>query len=155
MAALGSGPQMSRDPAARSGSGEVRIVSVDVSGRGADGERITAGSPFAVRLAFEAARPGPSPSLGVEVHGLDGVLIARAESPGDPSAHIAAGPGTAEVVFRRNALLPGAYVLTVFARDPAGHLDYDVQVKAHRFAVWGERTGGERGAVSLDPAWTR
>jgi ABC-type polysaccharide/polyol phosphate transport system ATPase subunit len=155
MAALGSGPQESRDPAARSGSGDVRIVSVEVTGRGSDGGRIVAGSPFAVRLGFEAVRPGPSPSLGVEVHGLDGILIARAESPGDLSAHAAAGPGSAEVLFRRNALLPGAYVLTVFARDPAGHIDYDVQVKAHRFAVWGERTGGERGAVSLDPAWRR
>jgi hypothetical protein len=58
-------------------------------------------------------------------------------------------------VFRRNALLPGAYVLSVSARDPAGHADLDVQVKAHRFAVHGDRTGGERGVVSLDGAWTR
>jgi ABC-type polysaccharide/polyol phosphate transport system ATPase subunit len=154
-AALGAGPERSTDPAVRSGTGDVTIVSVAVSGDAADGGRVVAGRPFSVRLSLETVRPGPSPTLGVEIHGLDGILVARAESPGDPSVHVAAGPGSADVAFRRNALLPGAYALTVFARDPAGHLDLDVQVKSHRFAVWGERSGGERGVVSLDPEWKR
>ena len=46
-------------------------------------------------------------------------------------------------------------LLTVFARDAQGHRDLDVQYKAHRFAVWGERSGGEQGAVSLDARWRR
>jgi ABC-2 type transport system ATP-binding protein/lipopolysaccharide transport system ATP-binding protein len=155
MAAPEAGPDRSRDPEVRSGSGDVRIVGIEVTGRGPDAPRVTAGAPFAVRLTLETVRQGPSPSLGVEIHGLDGVLVARSESPGDGSVTVPPGPGTAEVVFRRNALLPGAYVLSVSARDPAGHADLDVQVKAHRFAVHGDRTGGERGVVSLDGAWTR
>src|SRR6185503_4779788 len=130
----------------------VRITAVDVFGDAADG-RVAAGAPFTVRLRLEAAPGAPSPSLGVEVHALDGALIARAESPGDAAAPAPQGDASAEVRFTQNALLPGAYVLTVFARDPKGHRDFDVHEKAHRFAVWGERSGGGRGLVCLGPRW--
>jgi hypothetical protein len=106
-------------------------------------------------MRLTAAAGGSAPTLGVEVYALDGALIARSSSPGDPSAPLAAGAAVASVEFRRNALLPGAYALTVFARDPSGHRDFDVQHKAHRFAVFGERSGGEQGAVSLDARWSR
>jgi lipopolysaccharide transport system ATP-binding protein len=153
------GPQGSGDPEVRRGSGEVRIARVEVVGESVgdgDGDaRVVAGRPFVVRLRLEARSGAPSPSVGVEIHALDGALIARAESPGDPDRASAPGASTAEVRFRRNALLPGAYVLTVFARDPHGHRDLDVQYKAHRFAVWGDRVGGEQGAVSLDAVWSR
>jgi ABC-type polysaccharide/polyol phosphate transport system ATPase subunit len=151
---LGDDPSASRDPEVRTGSGEVRIDRVVVTGDGDDG-RVTSGRPFSVRLEMTVAAPGPVPSVGVEVHALDGTLVARSESPGDAGRSLPAGPTTSEVSFRRNALLPGAYAVTVFARDPLGRRDHDVQFKAHRFAVWGERTGGEQGLVSLDGVWRR
>jgi lipopolysaccharide transport system ATP-binding protein len=155
MVAMGEGPDRSGDPEVRVGSGEVRIESVRVLGDDDPERRVVSGRPFTVSLVIRAALRAPSPTLGVEVHGLDGGLIARTESPGVPGGTIEPGPAVAEVAFRRNALLPGAYVLTVFARDPKGHRDYDVQIKAHRFAVHGERSGGEQGSVSLDARWTR
>ena len=45
--------------------------------------------------------------------------------------------------------------MTVFARDPRGYRDLDVHHKAHRFAVHGDRAGGEQGVVSLDAVWRR
>jgi homopolymeric O-antigen transport system ATP-binding protein len=148
------GPQESGDPDVRRGSGEVRIVSVAVRGDGPEGE-IVSGRPFSILLQLEARPGAPSPSLGAEVHGLDGALIARTESPGEGELPPDPGRFAAEVRFESNVLLPGAYALTVFARDPHGHRDLDVHMKAHRFAVHGERTGGEQGAVSLGPVWRR
>jgi ABC-type polysaccharide/polyol phosphate transport system ATPase subunit len=152
--AAGHGPQASGDPQVRTGSGEVSIRAVEVRGDAGPGSDVVAGRPFRVVLTIEASAAAPTPLLGVEVHTLDGLLLARSESPG---ADAPAGPGTrtAEVVFRRNALLPGAYALTVFARDPRGYRDFDAHFKAHRFAVQGERTGGEQGSVSLDAQWSR
>lgn len=155
MAALGEGPDRSGDPEVRVGSGEVRIESVRVAGEAGPDAPVVAGRPFTVTLSVRARGEAPSPTLGVEVHGLDGGLIARTESPGLAGTTIGPDATAAEVAFRRNALLPGAYVLTVFARDPKGHRDFDVQIKAHRFAVHGERTGGEQGSVSLDAHWRR
>ncbi len=155
MAAEGQGPESSRDPEVRSGSGEVRIDAVEIVGEEGPARRVVSGRAFSVKLRLTAAVAGVSPTLGVEIHALDGALIARAESAGDPSRPLALGPASAEVLFRRNALLPGAYAVTVFARDPQGHRDFDVQHKAHRFAVYGERSGGEQGSVSLDARWTR
>jgi ABC-type polysaccharide/polyol phosphate transport system ATPase subunit len=142
------------DPEVRRGSGAVRIAAVDVFGDDAD-LRVQSGAPFTVRLHLDAVPGAPSPSLGVEIHALDGALIARAESPGEPTGAAAPGASTAEVRFAANPLLPGAYAMTVFARDPHGHGDLDVHEKAHRFAVFGDRTGGERGLVSLAARWTR
>ena len=144
------GPGKSGDPQVRRGSGEVRIAGVDVLGEDGATGRVVARPPVSGRLRLEAIPGAPSPSLGFELDALDGAMLSRGESPGDPAGGAPVGASTAEVSFRRNALLPGAYVLTVFARDPRGHRDLDVQYKAHRFAVWGERTGGEQGAVSLD-----
>ena len=154
MAAEGHGPEASRDPEVRSGSGEVRIDAVEVTGDGEE-RRVVAGGPFKVTMRLTASAAGATPTLGVEVYALDGALIARAESPGAASAPLAAGGSVATVEFGRNALLPGAYALTVFARDTDGHRDFDIQHKAHRFAVFGERSGGEQGSVSLGARWTR
>ena len=143
------------EPTVRTGTGEVRIVSVEIVGDPAGGGRVEAGRPFSVRLSVEATAAGPAPTYGVEVYAPDGVLVARTESRGEPGALIQMGASEAQVTFRANALLPGAYVLTVFARDARGHGDIDVQHKAHRFAVWGERRGGEQGHVSLGADWRR
>jgi ABC-type polysaccharide/polyol phosphate transport system ATPase subunit len=155
MAAEGRGPESSRDPEVRSGSGEVRIDAVEVTCEGGPAGRVLAGRPFTVTMRLTAVAAGWAPTLGVEVYALDGALIARSSSPGEPPAPLSAGASVASVEFRRNALLPGAYALTVFARDPQGHRDFDVQHKAHRFAVHGERSAGEQGSVSLDARWTR
>jgi ABC-type polysaccharide/polyol phosphate transport system ATPase subunit len=152
--AQGADPTAQGDPEVRRGSGEVRIAAVEVFGEGGEG-RVVSGAPFTVRLRLEAAAGAPSPTLGVEVHALDGALIARSESPGDDAAAATPGTSRAEVRFTGNPLLPGAYVLTVFARDPHGRRDLDVHEKAHRFAVYGERTGGDRGLVTLGAKWTR
>jgi len=150
MIARGGDPDVG-DPEVRRGSGPVRIVAVEAFGDGPD-RAVVAGAPFTVRLVLESEKDAPSPTLGVEIHALDGALIARSSSPGDAAR---AAATSAQVRFEQNALLPGAYALTVFARDPQGRSDYDVHDKAHRFAVHGERTGGERGLVSLAARWRR
>ena len=148
------GPQASGDPEVRRGTGEVRIVSVEVRGDGEEG-RVLAGRAFTVSLALEFAAGAPSPALGVEVHSLDGVLIGRTESLGDPGAATSPGRRVAQAVFAENPLLPGPYVLTVFARDPGGHRDLDTHHRAHRFSVHGSREGGAQGIVSFAASWRR
>jgi ABC-type polysaccharide/polyol phosphate transport system ATPase subunit len=149
------GPEGSKDPEVRRGSGEVRIVRVVVAGENPEDARVVSGRPFTVTLTLQCASGAASPSLGVEVHASNGTLLTRSESPGAENVALPEGTHVAVATFRANALLPGAYVLTVFARDPHGHRDFDVQTRAHRFAVHGERKWGEQGALTLDAVWRR
>lgn len=155
MLAQSEGPHASGDPQVRSGTGDVRIVSVTVEDAESADRPVRSGASFRVRLELESLAGAPDPALGVELYAYDGALVARAESPGDPSLVPTPGRRSASVVFLENALLPGAYVLTVFARDPSGHRDLDVHHKSHRFAVHGERSGGEQGLVTLGARWAR
>ncbi len=157
------GPQQSRDAWIRRGCGTVTISDVTAFGDPAEGaslaetERpIVSGRPFTVRLRLECEPGTPAPTLGVEIHAPAGTMIASCQSHAQKlDLPPLPGPCDVDLRFDSNALLPGAYAMTVYARDPSGIRDLDVHSKAHRLAVHGDRPAGDLGMVDLRPRWIR
>ncbi len=152
--AAAEGPTASADPAVRRGTGEVRITGVSI--RGDDVAEVTLGRPFRIELSLHSKEGAPFPTLGILVQAPGGAVVASAIRRGvDAPGPVPTGDWTTAVEFTRNALLPGPYVLTVFARDREGFSDLDLHDKTYRLLVRGERPAGEQGLVSMGPVWTR
>jgi len=153
--AQGDHPSASGDLEVRRGSGEVVVRAVEVVGESGSPE-VVAGRPFSVRVHLTARPDAPAPTLELYLHAPEGTLLSSVRSRGDaPGVEPVPGDSVAEVRFGRNDLLPGAYVLSVFVRDPRGLGEYDLHERAYRVAVHGERPEGVRGAVDLSAAWHR
>jgi homopolymeric O-antigen transport system ATP-binding protein len=147
------GPLASKVRQVRRGTGEVTITNVEVLGPGPDGSPVY-DQPFSIRLCLAAAPGTAPPTLGVALHGVDGTVLVESQSIGGDHDPLA-GDGQVEIVFDRMTLLPGAYAMTVYARDREGLSEWDVHEKAYPLAVHGDRPPGERGLTTLPARWLR
>ena len=149
------GPLSSPARHVRRGTGVVTISNVEFVGEGTDGQ-VEFGAPFRLRLDLEAAPGTPAPTLGVQFHGPGGSVLAETQSRGDaPGRTPLAGAGSVEIEFPQMTLLPGAYSVSVYARDREGLSEWDMQVKAHSLGVFGERPDDQRGLAHLRAVWHR
>lgn len=155
------GPLNSPVRQVRRGTGDVTITRVEFfgpKGAGDEGEAtdVAFGAPFSVRLHLEAAPQTPAPTLGIQFHAQDGTVLAETQSRGDdPVRTPLGGPCTVEIEFPDMTLLPGAYAVSVYARDREGLSEWDVQEKAHTVAVFGDRPDDQRGLANLRAHWQR
>ncbi len=110
-----------------------------------------------LRIAAEwtALRPVPRPVLGAAIHTVEGALCAELTSAGtDGVPGEFCGKGTMEVICSDLALLPGDYVITVFAKDQAAFSTLDRHEKLYPLEVVGDVPPGQGGMVSLRPKWS-
>jgi hypothetical protein len=141
----------------RTGTGEVRYLSVDLlDGGGRPARLIAADETLLVRASYRANPSIARAVFQVAIVDVDtGVVVATATSAGDGPTSVSA-TGTIECRFTRLPLRPRQYVLRLSITDARQILPYDVLTAGPRFAIAGEggadglKNGSEEdGLVSL------
>ena len=112
----------------RSGSGDIRfsrieILSADRSGPAA----VCCGDSFVVRLYFDAKRDVVQPVFGIDIQTSLGIIVAQVHTynSGFEIPVLRAGPGHIDVRIEDLNLLPGRYVLSLYAAN-LGYIYHDV-----------------------------
>jgi lipopolysaccharide transport system ATP-binding protein len=112
----------------RSGGGDIRfsrieILSDDRSGPAA----VRCGDSFVIRLHFDAKRDVVHPIFGVDIQTSLGIVVAQIHTynSGFEIPLLRAGSGHIDVRIEDLNLLPGRYVLSLFAAN-YGHIYHDV-----------------------------
>jgi ABC-type polysaccharide/polyol phosphate transport system ATPase subunit len=128
----------------RTGTGEVRYLSVDVLDAGGRPVRlIAADDTLLVRATYRANPSIARAVFQVAIVDVDtGVVVTTATSVGDGPTEVSA-TGTIECRFTRLPLRPRQYVLRLSITDATQILPYDVLTAGPRFAIAGE--GGDDG----------
>jgi lipopolysaccharide transport system ATP-binding protein len=141
----------------RTGTGEVRYLSVDLLDAGGHPARlIAADDTLLVRATYRANPSIARAVFQVAIVDVDtGVVVTTATSAGDGPTDVSA-TGTIECRFTRLPLRPRQYVLRLSITDARQILPYDVLTAGPRFAIAGEggadglKNGSEEdGLVSL------
>jgi lipopolysaccharide transport system ATP-binding protein len=141
----------------RTGTGEVRYLSVDLlDGGGRPARLMTADDTLLVRATYRANPSITRAVFQVAIVDVDtGVVVTTATSAGDGATEVSA-TGTIECRFTRLPLRPRQYVLRLSITDARQILPYDVLTAGPRFAIAGEggadglKNGSEEdGLVSL------
>jgi lipopolysaccharide transport system ATP-binding protein len=141
----------------RTGTGEVRYLSVDLLDAGGRPARlIAADETLLVRATYRASPSVARAVFQVAIVDVDtGVVVTTATSAGDGPTAVSA-TGTIECRFTRLPLRPRQYVLRLSITDARQILPYDVLTAGPRFAIAGEggadgvKNGSEEdGLVSL------
>jgi ABC-type polysaccharide/polyol phosphate transport system ATPase subunit len=141
----------------RTGTGEVRYLSVDLlDGGGRPARLIAADDTLLVRATYRANPSITRAVFQVAIVDVDtGVVVTTATSAGDGPTEVSA-TGTIECRFTRLPLRPRQYVLRLSITDARQILPYDVLTAGPRFAIAGEggadglKNGSEEdGLVSL------
>jgi ABC-type polysaccharide/polyol phosphate transport system ATPase subunit len=140
----------------RWGSGDVRIVRVDLHGpNGQSTEQIRTGDEVTFRLHYEAARSVERPVFGLGVFTLEGVQVS---GPNTREAGVwveqVDGAGVVELHIDRLLLLPGSYVVSAAATDETISHTFDHRHKALHFDVKpGTPHETYGGVISFDGRW--
>jgi ABC-type polysaccharide/polyol phosphate transport system ATPase subunit len=140
----------------RWGSGDVRIVRVDLHGpNGQPTEQIRTGDEVTFRLHYEAARSVERPVFGLGVFTLEGVQVS---GPNTREAGVwveqVDGAGVVELHIDRLLLLPGSYVVSAAATDETISHTFDHRHKALHFDVKpGTPHETYGGVISFDGRW--
>jgi lipopolysaccharide transport system ATP-binding protein len=122
----------------REGTGDVRIVDVEVTGGRSDDAAVRADQPFTIRVRLEArsATSGPRIQLGIHAP-LGGQYVALSTdfAEGKPIESLAAGETvTAVCELEELPLKPGSYYVSASVERPSGEL-VDRVTKQAPFAV--------------------
>ena len=140
----------------RWGSGDVRIVRVDLHGpNGQPTEQIRTGDEVTFRLHYEAARSVERPVFGLGVFTLEGVQVSgpNTREAGVWVEHVD-GAGVVELHIDRLLLLPGSYVVSAAATDETISHTFDHRHKALHFDVKpGTPHETYGGVISFDGRW--
>jgi len=146
----------------RSGTGELRYVSVDlVDDAGRPATMIAPGDTLIVRATYKSERAVERPVFQIAIIDVDtGLVITTATSGTADVPGQVAGPGAVECRFPRLPLRPRQYVLRLSITDSHHLASYDVVIAGPRFAVSGLGGGvdnladEEDGLVSLPYEFT-
>jgi lipopolysaccharide transport system ATP-binding protein len=112
----------------RSGSGDIRFTRIEILGadRTAVGS-VRCGDSFVVRLHFDAKREVTEPIFGIDIQTSLGIMVAQVHTynNGFVIPVLRAGPGHIDVRIEDLNLLPGRYILSLYAAN-LGHIYHDV-----------------------------
>ncbi len=137
---------------ARSGSGEIAVIGIEVRGAVSDTQGLRTGEWMTLDVRFRASIPEHDLTAGMAIRDHDGALVFGTNTRllGDA---LAVTPGDYVVTFRIfNLLGPGRYGVTVSLHRGASHLErcYDRIENASSFEV-ADRIGDDfEGRVRLD-----
>lgn len=144
------------DVPGRSGSGEVRIVGVELlDGLGVSEAQAIHGDPTTIRLRYQATEPVQDPLFGLTLYHENGTFVTGT------STHLAGlrtgrieGSGHVDYHLESMNLTPGRYQLGVAVQDRHAQHHFDLVERIGGFAV---RLGGgtaARGMVDLQGTWS-
>jgi lipopolysaccharide transport system ATP-binding protein len=149
-----------RDIEGRQGSGEIRFTQIEFLSRDRGlAASIRCGDPVAVRLHFEAAREVGTPIFGIDVHTAFGTLVAQVHTYNDDFTIpvLPAGPGFIDVRIESLNLVPGQYLLSLYAAN-LGHVYHDVlehctSIEVQPSTRYGLMRGMKNPIVALESRW--
>jgi len=135
------------------GSGEIRIVRVEVEGVDGRG-RLVVDRPARVRLHYEASEPVDSPVIGFAVEALDGAYLAATNTrdAGEPLG-VVGGRGVVECELPAVAFHPGEYIITAAVTDASTTHSIDHVRGIARFSVDGGGRTWSGGYFALPARW--
>jgi ABC-2 type transport system ATP-binding protein/lipopolysaccharide transport system ATP-binding protein len=114
------------DPMARRGTGQVRVVAVQLLGReGEPAAVVSTGDPLTVRLSYVAARPIREVSFNISLETPSGLPVMTASSGVESEWELSQGSGTVEFTMDECLLAPGAYLLKTEISAEGSVLDSD------------------------------
>ena len=141
----------------RRGSGEIRIVRVEMFVNGATTavRRCRTSDDVVIRLHYEAEKTIPQPVVGIEIEILGGATV-TAPNTRDVGLVPAtmSGTGVIEVALANISLVPGTYDIHTSITDFNRAVVYDNLHEALRFDVMTGKPYETGGVVTLRPEWT-
>ena len=145
------------DGSVRRGSGEIRIVQVEMFVNGATTavRRCRTSDDVVIRLHYEAEKTIPQPVVGIEIEILGGATV-TAPNTRDVGLVPAtmSGTGVIEVALANISLVPGTYDIHTSITDFNRAVVYDNLHEALRFDVMTGKPYETGGVVTLRPEWT-
>lgn len=147
--------QVDEQGRSRWGSGEGRIARVElVDGSGAPVEKVRSGEAVGLRIHFETERPIGRPVFSLNIHTIDGFVVAapRSRDTGAVPDKLE-GSGSVEIRFDELRLLAGTYDVSVSLTDENVLHTYDSRADLLRFDVEHGPAAEEGGVVSLGGRW--
>jgi lipopolysaccharide transport system ATP-binding protein len=148
-------PSEAHSHAARWGSGEIRIVKVEILGAGGVAKTVfQTGERFVVRILYRAARSIVKPAFGIALHDEQGNRINSPNTVwgGVPILSVD-GKGTVDYEIDWLPLLPGQYDLTVAIYDQYITHPYDHWHQMARFVVVPDGHERQDGFVYIPNHW--
>ena len=146
----------SADGSVRRGSGEIKIVKIEmfVNGGSEAVKRFRTNDNVVLRLHYEARKTVPQPVVGIEIEGLGGALVTapNTRDVGMVPATMS-GTGTVEIAFANVSLVPGQYDLHTSITDFNRALVYDNLHEALRFDVMTGKPYETGGVMTMRPEW--
>lgn len=138
-----------------SGSGEIRIESVEMLRDDGRPSAVSVGDPALVRIRFTADRHVPRPVFGFSFEALDGAYLAATNTRDGlrPVAAVEEGPGTVECVLPSMQLHPGTYTLTAAVTDETTTHSIDYVRDITRFTVDNGGRTWSGGYLALPADW--
>lgn len=112
----------------RSGSGDIRFTRIEIlSEDGSGPAAVRCGDTFVVRMCFDAKRDVVQPIFGIDIQTSLGIVVAQVHTynSGFDIPIIRAGPGHIDVRLQDLNVMPGRYVLSLYAAN-YGHIYHDV-----------------------------
>jgi ABC-type polysaccharide/polyol phosphate transport system ATPase subunit len=139
----------------RSGTGEGRILGIELSENGSGPtSRLHCGGPARVRIHYEMQEPIERPVFALSVRTLEGLVVTDPTSRDvDCVPDKLEGGGYVDVEFGSIPLIPGTYDLTVSLFDYGLVHAYDVRQQILRFDVERGSLRGRGGFVALGGEW--
>lgn len=145
------------DGSVRRGSGEIRIVQVEMFVNGATTavRRCRTSDDVVIRLHYEAEKTIPQPVVGIEIEILGGATV-TAPNTRDVGLVPAtmSGTGAIEIALANISLVPGTYDIHTSITDFNRAVVYDNLHEALRFDVMTGKPYETGGVVTLRPEWT-
>jgi len=144
------------DGSVRRGSGEIKIVQVEmfVNGGTTPVKRCRTSDDVTLRLHYEAEKTIPQPVVGIEIEVLGGASV-TAPNTRDVGVVPAtmSGTGTIEISLANISLVPGTYDIHTSITDFNRAIVYDNLHEALRFDVMTGKPYETGGVVTMRPEW--
>jgi ABC-2 type transport system ATP-binding protein len=147
----------SADGSVRQGSGEIRIIQVEmfVNDNTTPVKRCRTGDAVRLRLHYESERMISQPVIGIEIESLGGTTVT---APNTRDVGMVpptmSGQGVIDISLPNVALLPGTYDLHTSITDFNRAKIYDRLQVAMRFDVMTGRPYETGGVVTMQPKWS-
>ena len=131
LSAFSTTDDISRDlseVADRSGSGDIRFTKIEILTADRSGPAaVRTGDSFVMRLHFDAKRDVIQPIFGVDLQTSMGIVVAQVHTYNSAFdiPLVRSGPGHIDLRIEDCNLMPGRYVLSLFAAN-YGHIYHDV-----------------------------
>jgi ABC-type polysaccharide/polyol phosphate transport system ATPase subunit len=130
---VGGGPGDVQEPSQRPGTGDMRILSVDLLDASAQTvTKVFTGEPLIIRLYYKTTMPLWEPNIGIRIFDPQNTLVMSCVSTAGRAGRKLSGEGYIECRINRLPLMPNLYTIDVKA---AAEIVYDLYEDAARFNV--------------------